>query len=155
MSEHTANGEAFTELVLEVFRLNRLLHDAGDQLSAPVGLSTARWQVLGVVEHGPIPVADVARAMGLTRQSVRETAALLESEGFVEFVENPRHRRARLMRITHLGMAAMERLAVEQAAWANRLADALPLEELRAAARMMGRIRESLEPDPPLAEAGS
>ncbi|MBB4638598.1 MarR family winged helix-turn-helix transcriptional regulator [Longimicrobium terrae] len=155
MSEHTENGAAFTALVLEVFRVNRLLQDAGDQLSAPAGLSTARWQVLGVVEHGPIPVADVARAMGLTRQSVRETAALLEAEGFVEFVENPRHRRARLMRITHLGLAAMERLAAGQAAWANRLAEALPLEALRATVRTMGRIRESLEPDSPLAESGS
>lgn len=155
MSEHTERGEAFTALVLEVFRVNRLLQDAGDQLSAPAGLSTARWQVLGVVEHGPIPVADVARAMGLTRQSVRETAALLESEGFVEFVENPRHRRARLMRITQLGSAAMEQLQRDQAVWANRVGGAQPLDELRAAVRTLARVREALEPDPPLAEAES
>ena len=59
------------------------------------------------------------------------------------------------MRITHLGTAAMERLAGEQTAWANRVAHVLPLEELRAAVRMMERIRETLEPDPPLAESES
>lgn len=153
MSERTENGRAFTELVLEVFRLNRLLQDAGDELSAPMGLSTARWQVLGVVEHGPIPVADVARLMGLTRQSVRETSALLEAEGFVEFVENPRHRRARLMRITEAGAAAMERLGRDQVAWANRVGGAQALDELRTAVRALQRIRQTLDPEPPLADS--
>ncbi|HEX8393011.1 MAG TPA: MarR family winged helix-turn-helix transcriptional regulator [Longimicrobium sp.] len=153
MSAHTEHGDAFTALVLEVFRVNRLLHDAGDQLAAPAGLSTARWQVLGVVEHGPIPIADVARVMGLTRQSVRETSALLEAEGFVEFVDNPRHRRARLMRITPAGADAMERLGREQAAWANRVGGAQALDELRTGVRALTRIRQTLDPDPPLADS--
>lgn len=51
----------FTDLIAEIFRANRLLLDAGDHLTEPVGLTSARWQVLGVVEHGPIPVSHVAR----------------------------------------------------------------------------------------------
>lgn len=38
------------------------------------------------------PVAAIARAMGLARQSVQRTADLLEAEGLVEYVENPAHR---------------------------------------------------------------
>ena len=85
MSRLTRRGELFTEIVLEVFRLNRLLLDAGDELTAPVGLTSARWQVLGIVEHGPASVAQVARAMGLARQSVQETANGLE-EPIVELL---------------------------------------------------------------------
>jgi DNA-binding MarR family transcriptional regulator len=81
MSEPSANGSAFTELILDVFRLNGLLLEAGDRLTHPVGLSSARWQVLGVVEHQPTPVAHVARIMGLTRQSVQQTADALASDG--------------------------------------------------------------------------
>ncbi len=60
MSEPSSKGSAFTELILEVFRLNGLLLEAGDRITQPVGLSSARWQVLGVVEHEPTPVAHVA-----------------------------------------------------------------------------------------------
>ncbi|HEU4740990.1 MAG TPA: helix-turn-helix domain-containing protein, partial [Meiothermus sp.] len=82
-------GEAFTELALEVFRLNGLLLEAGDELTRPVGQTSARWQVLGVVEHGPVTVPQVARVMGLTRQGVQRTADLLEEDGLIEYVENP------------------------------------------------------------------
>jgi hypothetical protein len=45
------NGNAFTELILEVFRLNGLLLEAGDRLTHPVGLSSARWQSGQAVRH--------------------------------------------------------------------------------------------------------
>jgi DNA-binding MarR family transcriptional regulator len=147
MSNHTERGGAFTALVLEVFRVHRLLQDSGDQLAAPAGLSTARWQVLGVVEHGAIPVAQVARLMGLTRQSVQETAYGLEAEGFIEFIDNPHHRRARLMRLTDQGRDALGRVQRNQVSWANRVGDAQVLDELRAAVRALRRIRETLDPD--------
>jgi DNA-binding MarR family transcriptional regulator len=138
-------GELFTEIVLEVFRLNRLLLDAGDALTAPVGLTSARWQVLGIVEHGPAPVAQVARAMGLTRQAVQETANGLEAEGFIEFAPNPRHRRAKLLVMTPKGDAAMEMVRRRHAAWVNELAErhrAAPLESVVSA---LSEIRTTLE----------
>ena len=67
-------GQTFSELLVEVFRVNGLLLAAGDDLARPAGLTSARWQVLGVVDHGPVTVAQVARIMGLTRQSVRWSA---------------------------------------------------------------------------------
>jgi DNA-binding MarR family transcriptional regulator len=140
-------GELFTEIVLEVFRLNRLLLDAGDALTAPVGLTSARWQVLGIVEHGPAPVAQVARAMGLTRQAVQETANGLEAEGFIAFAPNPRHRRAKLLVITPKGDAAMELVRRRHASWANELAErhrAVPMESVLAA---LSEIRTTLEDD--------
>jgi DNA-binding MarR family transcriptional regulator len=145
MNRLTRRGELFTEIVLEVFRLNRLLLDAGDELTAPVGLTSARWQVLGIVEHGPAPVAQIARAMGLTRQSVQETANGLEAEGFIEFAPNPRHRRARLLVMTPKGYAAMEVVARRHASWANELGDrhqAAPLEPVVSA---LSEIRATLE----------
>jgi hypothetical protein len=47
MSALSRRGELFTHVVLEVFRLYRLLLDAGDEPTAAVGLTSARWQVLG------------------------------------------------------------------------------------------------------------
>ena len=72
----------------------------GDELVRPVGLTSSRWQILGVVEHAPASVAHVARELGLTRQSVQRTADLLAADGMVEYTDNPHHRRAKLMKIT-------------------------------------------------------
>src|SRR5688572_20378740 len=79
---------------------------AGDRLARPAELSSARWQVLGVVDHGPATVASVARTMGLTRQSVQLTANALVESGHVELVDNPDHRTARLIAITAAGRRA-------------------------------------------------
>jgi DNA-binding MarR family transcriptional regulator len=145
MTRLTRGGELFTEIVLEVFRLNRLLLDAGDELTAPVGLTSARWQVLGIIEHGPAPVAQVARAMGLTRQSVQETANGLEAEGFIEFAPNPRHRRAKLLVLTPKGHAAMEVVHERHACWANELGDRHQGAALEPAVSMLAEIRQTLE----------
>lgn len=147
MSELNPAGEAFTDLVLEVFRVNGLLLAAGDHLTRPVGLSSARWQVLGVVEHGPIPVAHVARAMGLTRQAVQQTADALQRDGFVEYLENPHHRRAKLMGLTPKGREALDYVEARQSGWANGLGNSHALERLRAAVGVLREVREGLERD--------
>ncbi|MBF2028295.1 MAG: MarR family transcriptional regulator [Oscillatoriales cyanobacterium C42_A2020_001] len=145
MSEPSANGSAFTELILEVFRLNGLLLEAGDRLTYPVGLSSARWQVLGVVEHQPTPVAHVARIMGLTRQSIQQTADALASDGFITYTDNPHHRRAKLMTITSKGRKALDYIQQCQIDWANQVSETLSLEALETAVTVLQQLRERLE----------
>jgi DNA-binding MarR family transcriptional regulator len=153
MAKLTPAGAAFTELVLEVFRVNGLALDAGDRLAKPAGLSSARWQVLGVVDHAPAPVADVARAMGLARQSVQQTADALAADGFVGYAENPHHRRAKLIEITAEGRAALRRVEARQAVWANRLGEAIALRDLQALVKGLGGARQRLEEDAAAEEA--
>ncbi|MBD1908888.1 MarR family transcriptional regulator [Trichocoleus sp. FACHB-832] len=145
MSEPSANSSAFTELILEVFRLNGLLLEAGDRLTHPVGLSSARWQVLGVVEHQPTPVAHVARIMGLTRQSVQQTADALANDGFITYTDNPHHRRAKLMTITPKGRKALDYVQQCQADWANQVSETLSLEALKTAVTVLRQLKERLE----------
>jgi DNA-binding MarR family transcriptional regulator len=144
MNKSNPNGSTFTELVLEVFRLNGLLLEAGDRLTSPVGLTSARWQVLGVVEHEPVPVANVARIMGLTRQSVQQTADALEKDGFIEYVENPHHRRAKLMRITPKGRKALDYVQQQQVDWANQISENHLLEDLKTAISVLRQLNENL-----------
>lgn len=96
-----------SRLALEVFRLNGALIAAGDALTAPLGLTSARWQVMGAVAEarGGLPVAGIARNMGLVRQSVQRVADDLVAEGILRFAPNPHHRRARLVQLTARGEA--------------------------------------------------
>ena len=145
MSRRSDNGAAFTELTLEVFRLNGRLLQVGDELVKPVGLTSSRWQILGVVEHAPASVAHVAREMELTRQSVQRTADLLAADGMVEYTDNPHHRRAKLMRITSRGREALDYVEERQLTWTDQVGGEHSLEDLRTAVTVLRRIRESLE----------
>ena len=126
-------GDALTELVLKVFRLNGRFLDVADAITAGTGLTAARWQVLGAVLRQPLSVAGVARSMGLTRQSVQRLADALVEEGLCTYQDNPAHRRAKLLAPTRRGWAAIERIRPIQAAWANRLAATVGDEALLAA----------------------
>ncbi len=147
MDGWTTEGDAFSEIVLEVFRLNGRLIDAGDSIAAPVGQTSARWQVLGVVAGGPASVAQVARAMGLTRQAVQRTADLLAADGLVQYTDNPHHRRAKLVTMTPEGQQALDYIQQRQARWANRIGGQHDLEQMRTAATVLRQLRESLERD--------
>src|SRR6266699_6042386 len=144
---HTPAGKALTDLILEVFRLHGLLLAAGDRLTHPLGLSSARWQVLGAIQltGEPLPVAHIARQMGLTRQSVQRTVDLLAQEGLIAFADNPYHRRAKLVDFTPRGRSIMEKVNQIQATWANDLAQGLSAPTLHDALQLLEALRLRLD----------
>jgi DNA-binding MarR family transcriptional regulator len=145
----TDEGDRATEVILAVFRANGLLLAAGDQLSAQDGLTSARWQVLGAVAlaQQPLTVPQIARRMGLTRQSVHSTVSRLIGDGFVELVPNADHRRSRLVRLTALGEEKYAAIDSLQATWVNRLAEGLRPADLETAARVLDELCARLEPE--------
>ena len=138
---------ALTDLVLETFRLNGRLLAVGDALVRDLGLTSARWQILGAIALSPVPlpVAHIARNMGLTRQSVQKLVNELETDGMVQFVPNPHHQRARLVVFTEHGHAAYEAARQRQRPWAQALADGLAANEIEAAAALLRTVRQRLE----------
>ena len=143
--EYSPGGEAFTQLVIETFRLNGRLLEAGDELCAGLGLTSARWQVLGAIKEDRLPVAHIARNMGLTRQAVQRVADELEREGFIVFTGNPHHRRAKLTGLTEKGRAALDEVTKRQIAWANEVAAGIDPTALSAAAKLGETLRQRLE----------
>src|SRR6516165_11056427 len=111
---------AITDFVLETFRLNGCLLASGDALVADLGLTSARWQVLGAAALSPAPVsvAQIARNMGLTRQAVQRLANEMAADGLVRFAPNPHHQRAKLVLLTAAGKTAFAAAMKRQAAWA-------------------------------------
>lgn len=139
---------AMTELVLATFRLNGALLQAGDELVRDLGLTSARWQVIGAVALAgrPLTVPQIARRMGLTRQAVQRIVNDLAAEGLVTLEENPDHKRARLVLLSAAGTAAFAEASERQAGWAERLGEGLDAGALAAATQLLrvldARLRE-------------
>jgi DNA-binding MarR family transcriptional regulator len=143
----TAEGELVTQVVLSTFRANGLLLATGDLLASEAGLTSARWQVLGALALAdrPLTVPQIARRMGLTRQSVHATVNRLVHDGLLELAPNAEHRRSWLVRLTKRGKAAYATIDRRQAAWANRLGQGIGRSDLATAARVLDQLCLRLE----------
>ncbi|MEU3061922.1 MarR family winged helix-turn-helix transcriptional regulator [Streptomyces subrutilus] len=137
--------DLLSRTALGVFRLNGQFLAISEELARPAGLTAAWWQVLGAVLREPLPVAGIARAMGITRQSVQRIADLLADKGLAEYVPNPAHRRAKLLRPTDAGRAAIALIGPGHAALANRLAEALGDEAFTETIRVLDRLATTLD----------
>ncbi|MBX9299183.1 MarR family winged helix-turn-helix transcriptional regulator [Chromobacterium vaccinii] len=148
-NERTAAGAALSDVVLDLFRVNNGLLAQGDRLVAPLGLTSARWQVLGtiVAAERPQPVAWLARDMGGNRQNVQRIVNDLAKEGWVVFADNPHHRRASLIVLTDLGREAYNAAMKLQAPWINRLAEGMGLEEIAVLRRVLSMLQARLAED--------
>jgi DNA-binding MarR family transcriptional regulator len=142
----TPEGEAATDVILRIFRTNGLFLAAGDLLAAEEGLTSARWQVLGAVALAgrPLTVPQIARRMGLTRQSVQASVNRLLGDGLLETEENPDHRRSRLIRLTDEGQAKYAGLDRRQIRWINELAAGLKTSELSTVVRILDELANRL-----------
>jgi DNA-binding MarR family transcriptional regulator len=139
----TPAGDAFTALVLDVVRLGQLFTAAGEALARPAGQTLARWVILDAIEDGPASVAQIARRRGIARQAVQRVADLLEQDGLAAYEPNPDHRRAKLLRPTPRGRAALRGISVAQKAWADSLGEEIgegTLKEASAIIRSIERV---------------
>jgi len=144
---HHDKREALNNLIDEVFQTNGLLLAEGDRLSAEQGLTGARWQVLAALhlEQKPLTVAQIARRMGLQRQSVQRLADILVDQGILAYQPNPEHKRAKLVAFTSKGNATYQRMDELQYEHAQGITPAFTLEELQQAAEILNRLRQTLE----------
>ena len=133
--------------MLDLFRLNNLVLTAGDRLVAPLGLTSARWQILGAIlaAERPQPVAWLARDLGANRQNVQRIVNDLEKDGLVAFETNPHHRRAQLVVLTDKGKQAFDAAMRLQVPWINSVSGGIPVRDIETVHRVIVTMRERLE----------
>jgi DNA-binding MarR family transcriptional regulator len=145
--ENLRHRQAVTALTIDLFRLNSRLLIAGDRLVAGLGLTSARWQILGAIAEAdqPRPVAWLARDMGGARQNVQRIVNDLHREGLVAFNPNPHHRRAQLVVLTDEGRRTYKAALALWAPMADNLATGLSVTEIQAAHNFLNSLRRNLD----------
>ncbi|SEK00334.1 transcriptional regulator, MarR family [Sphingobium sp. AP50] len=139
-NKRTAAGTALTELIFMIFRANGRLLRAGDHLGRDLGLTAARWQVMGAIDRGDKTVAQIAREFELSRQGVLWVVNALNKEGIVELAHNPDHRRAKLVRFTKRGREVCDEMNARQIAWINEVGDHFDATAIESAVQIISQV---------------
>jgi DNA-binding MarR family transcriptional regulator len=146
-TKRTPVGDALTDLMLDLFRLNNLLLAAGDRLVSELGLTSARWEILGAIASADRsqPVAWLARDMGANRQNVQRIINDLHKAGLVALQPNPHHRRAQLVVLTDKGKQTFDAARRLQAPWVNKLSQGLSVKDVKTTHRVTLALRRRLD----------
>lgn len=144
-SGRTPAGEAFNEVLTQVLGLRRRFTAAGEALAKPAGQTLARWIVLAECKDSPMTVSDIARRIGLARQSVQRLADVLVSDGQCTYLDNPHHQRAKLLALTEPGRAALAQIDAAQRKWTDSLGERIGEKVLRQGSTALAAVRDALE----------
>ncbi len=145
--KHTPAGAVLTDLIIPVIQLEAHFSRAGEAIAATGGQTLARWLTLEMVAGQPATVAQVARRLDLTRQSVQRIADLLNRDGLTEYVDNPAHQTSKLVRITARGRQSLRSIQSAQRAWANSLGARIGEANLRQAGLVVEQLTRLLTDD--------
>jgi len=139
---HSPKRMLFLDLVLSVFRLNGLLIAEGDEMTEALGLTSARWKVIGVIalSSSGLTVPGIARVLGQSRQAVQRITDVMVTDGLLSYHFNPKHKRSVLVVLTEEGRTAYNDLREVQDPWAIQNSEDIPTEELDAGLRLVRRL---------------
>lgn len=142
-------GEAIADLMLEVaqcfFRIRAVGQKAGLLTSWGGG---AYGFLRSLANLGPLTVPQIAQMRPTSRQRMQRLADELAAEGLVAFVENPKHRRSKLVRLTPEGEARYRELSGRLLEIASAVSTGFDEEEVRRSAELLRRLSEQLGTPP-------
>nr|WP_246545252.1 MarR family winged helix-turn-helix transcriptional regulator [Photorhabdus hainanensis] len=115
-----------------------------------MGITSARWQVLGAIAHAPHPptAPQIAAAMGITRQGVQKQLNLGLSSGMVRTLTNPRHERSPLYQLTELGWRTFDAAISLEAEWVESLMQSSDPNELKVTLNTLISLETELGESP-------
>ncbi|MGE4631151.1 MAG: MarR family transcriptional regulator [Pseudohongiellaceae bacterium] len=139
---HSPKRILFLDLVLSIFRLNGLLIAEGDALTEKLGLTHARWKVIGAIalSNAGLTVPGVARVLGQSRQAVQRITDVMVEDGLLAYQRNPKHKRSVLITLTEEGNHVYNMLREQQDPWVMENTQEIPIEELDQALRLIRRL---------------
>ena len=139
---HSPKRILFLDLVLSIFRLNGLLIAEGDALTEKLGLTHARWKVIGAIalSNAGLTVPGVARVLGQSRQAVQRITDVMVEDGLLAYQQNPKHKRSVLITLTEEGNHVYNMLREQQDPWVMENTQEIPIEELEQALRLIRRL---------------
>jgi DNA-binding MarR family transcriptional regulator len=141
-----SKAEAVAELMLEVAQFFFRIRAIGQK----TGLITS-WGggAFGFIRSlallGPLTVPQIAQMRPTSRQRMQRLADELAAEGLVKFIDNPKHRRSKLVRLTPKGDARYRELNARFLAIASTMGANLSEANIRKTTEIVRHLSDDVK----------
>ena len=136
----------FDAVFTEVQSLFHRMGAAVAQIHGQGELTGGRRGVMrDIYRQGPRTVPQMARARPVSRQHIQSLVNGLLSDGLVEYIHNPAHKRSKLVRLTASGKETIEAMVRREGELLEELDIDVSEDDLRTTAEVLRTIREAFE----------
>jgi len=133
------------QLVYETTALHHRMKIVVEELHGGGELAAGKRGILkGIEIRGPQTVPQMARARPVSRQHIRASLEPLLAEGLVQYVDNPQHKKSKLVDLTPKGAARLAAINRRENGFFNELQKHFGGKEVREAAGLLRRLRDFL-----------
>ena len=138
-------AEQITDIWLLSIRLFFRLQAMGKELGAVSANNSSTWGFLHtLVTVGPSTVPEIARMRPVSRQHIQTMANEMATEGLIRFIENPRHKRSKLLEATDKGRAFYDENAAAMLVEASTMTGNLNTEDLEVTKAVLKKLQAAL-----------
>jgi DNA-binding MarR family transcriptional regulator len=138
-----SKGEDIAQLMLEVAQFFFRLRALGQKTGLITGWGGGAFGLMrSLALTGPLTVPQIARMRPTSRQRMQRLADELAAEGLVEFIDNPKHRRSKLVRLTCKGNTRYRELGVRLVQIASTMGADLSETDIRKAIETVRRLSD-------------
>ena len=139
-------AEAIAELMLEVaqcfFRIRAVGQKSG-LITSWGGGAFGFMRSLALL--GPLTVPQIAEMRPTSRQRMQRLVDELAAEGLVKFIDNPKHRRSKLVQLTHKGDTRYCELNARLLAIASTVGGAVSNAEIRKTTEIVRQLSDDVK----------
>ena len=141
-----SKAEAITELMLEVAQCFFKIRALGQKTGFITGWGGGAFGFMrSLALLGPLTVPQIAQMRPTSRQRMQRLANELAAEGLVEFVDNPKHRRSKLVRLTPEGDARYRELDARLLSIATTMGVALSEADIRKTIEIVRHLSDQVK----------
>ena len=134
-------AEAMAELMLDVAQCFFRIRAAGQKTGLITSWGGGAFGFMrSLAMLGPLTVPQIAEMRPTSRQRMQRLADELAADGLAEFVDNPKHRRSKLVQLTRKGTARYQEMSARFLAMASTIGGELNETEIRKTAAVVRKV---------------
>jgi DNA-binding MarR family transcriptional regulator len=142
----SSKGETIAHLMLEVAQFFFRIRAVGQRTGLITGWGGGAFGFMrSLALVGPLTVPQIAEMRPTSRQRMQRLADELAAEGLVEFIDNPKHRRSKLVQLTPKGDARYCELNARFLAIASTMGVGLSEADIRRTTEIVRRLSEDVK----------
>ena len=139
-------AEAIAELMLEVAQCFFKIRAVGQKTGFITSWGGGAFGfVRSLALLGPLTVPQIAQMRPTSRQRMQRLANELAAEGLVEFIDNPKHRRSKLVQLTPQGAARYRELNARLLSLASTMGGTLSEAEIRRSTAIVRQLSDDVK----------